>query len=73
MHEFLIHCSFKQYSMALKFDLLIQCYAILILRYAAWRRTMIVLCGIAQDLHTNSIQKKKSRAMPHSSGSTHFC
>jgi hypothetical protein len=27
-------CSFKQYSMALKFDLLIQRYAILIQRYA---------------------------------------
>jgi hypothetical protein len=35
MNEFLIECSFKQYSMALKFDLLIQHYAILILRYAA--------------------------------------
>jgi hypothetical protein len=29
MNEFLIDCSFKQYSMALKFDLLIQRYAIL--------------------------------------------
>jgi hypothetical protein len=35
MNEFLIHRSFKQYSMALKFDFLIQRYAILILRYAA--------------------------------------
>jgi hypothetical protein len=35
MNEFLIDCSFKQYSMALKFDLSIQRYAILILRYAA--------------------------------------
>jgi hypothetical protein len=35
MNEFLIDCSFKQYSMALKFDLLIQRYAILILRFAA--------------------------------------
>jgi hypothetical protein len=35
MNEFLIDCSFKQYSMALKFDLLIQRYGILILRYAA--------------------------------------
>jgi hypothetical protein len=35
MDEFLIDCSFKQYSMALKFDLLIQRFAILILRYAA--------------------------------------
>jgi hypothetical protein len=35
MNEFLIDCSFKQYSMALKFDLLIQRYAILIQRYAA--------------------------------------
>jgi hypothetical protein len=35
MNEFLIDCSFKQYSMALKFDLLIQRYAILIPRYAA--------------------------------------
>jgi hypothetical protein len=35
MNEFLIDCSFKQYSMALKFDLLIPRYAILILRYAA--------------------------------------
>jgi hypothetical protein len=35
MNEFLIDCSFKHYSMALKFDLLIQRYAILIPRYAA--------------------------------------
>jgi hypothetical protein len=35
MNEFLIDCSFKQYCMALKFDLLIQRYVILILRYAA--------------------------------------
>jgi hypothetical protein len=35
MNEFLIDCSFKQYSMALKLDLLIQRYAILIPRYAA--------------------------------------
>jgi hypothetical protein len=35
MKEFLIDCSFKQYSMVLKIDLLIQRYAILILRYAA--------------------------------------
>jgi hypothetical protein len=35
MNEFLIGCSVQQYSMALKFDLLIQRYAILILRYAA--------------------------------------
>jgi hypothetical protein len=39
MNEFLIDCSFKQYSMALKFDLLIQRYAILrgimVQRYAA--------------------------------------
>jgi hypothetical protein len=35
MNEFLIDCSFKQYRMALKFDLLIQRYAILIPRYAA--------------------------------------
>jgi hypothetical protein len=35
MNEFFTDCSFKQYSMALKFDLLIQRYAILILRYAA--------------------------------------
>jgi hypothetical protein len=35
MNECLIDCSFKQYSMALKFDLFIQRYAILILRYAA--------------------------------------
>jgi hypothetical protein len=35
MNEFLIDCSFKQYSMALKVDLLIQRYAISILRYAA--------------------------------------
>jgi hypothetical protein len=35
MKKFLIDCSFKQYSMAQKFDLLIQRYAILILRYAA--------------------------------------
>jgi hypothetical protein len=41
MHEFLIDCSFKQYSMALQFDLLIQCYAILILRYAACRGIMV--------------------------------
>jgi hypothetical protein len=30
MNKFLIDCSFKQYSMVLKFDLLIQRYAILI-------------------------------------------
>jgi hypothetical protein len=30
MNEFLIDCYFKQYSMALKFDLLIQRYPILI-------------------------------------------
>jgi hypothetical protein len=41
MNDFVIDC-----SLALKFDLLIQRYAILILRYAA-----------AQDLHTNSILK----------------
>jgi hypothetical protein len=35
MNEFLTDCSFKQCSMALKFDLLIQRYAILIPRYAA--------------------------------------
>jgi hypothetical protein len=35
MNEFLIGCSFKQYSMGLKFDLLIQRDAILIPRYAA--------------------------------------
>jgi hypothetical protein len=35
MNEFLIDCSFKQYSMELKLDLLIQRYAILILRYAS--------------------------------------
>jgi hypothetical protein len=35
MNEFLMGCFFKQYSMALKFGLLIQRYAILILRYAA--------------------------------------
>jgi hypothetical protein len=37
----LIDCSFKQYSIALKFDLLIQRYAILILRYAALRGIMV--------------------------------
>jgi hypothetical protein len=42
MNEFLIDCSFnKQYSMALKFDLLIQRYAILILRYATYRGIMV--------------------------------
>jgi hypothetical protein len=35
MNEFVIDCSFKQYSMALKFDFLIQRHAILIPRYAA--------------------------------------
>jgi hypothetical protein len=35
MNKFLTDCSFKSYSMASKFDLLIQRYAILILRYAA--------------------------------------
>jgi hypothetical protein len=35
MNAFLIDCAFEQYSMALKFDLMIQRYAILILRYAA--------------------------------------
>jgi hypothetical protein len=35
MNEFLMDCSFTQHSMALKFYLLIQRYAILILRYAA--------------------------------------
>jgi hypothetical protein len=35
MSKFLIDCSFKQYSMALKLDLLIQHFAILILHYAA--------------------------------------
>jgi hypothetical protein len=35
MNKFLIDCSFKQYSMAIKFDLLIQRYATLILGYAA--------------------------------------
>jgi hypothetical protein len=35
MNEFLIECSFKQYSETLKFDLVIQRYAILIPRYAA--------------------------------------
>jgi hypothetical protein len=41
MNEFLIDCSFKQYSMAIKFDLLIQRYAIWILRYAAMRGIMV--------------------------------
>jgi hypothetical protein len=43
MNEFLIDCSFKQYSMALKFDLLIQRYryAILSLLYAAKREIMV--------------------------------
>jgi hypothetical protein len=41
MNEFLIDYSFKQYSMALKFELLIQRYAILILRYAAQRSIYI--------------------------------
>jgi hypothetical protein len=67
MNEFLIHCSFKQYSMALKFDLLIQRYAILILHHARDHGPALcdiaqghgpALCGIAQDLHTNFIQKK---------------
>jgi hypothetical protein len=40
MKEFLIDCSFKSYSMASKFDRLIQRYAILIPRYAAYRRIM---------------------------------
>jgi hypothetical protein len=44
MNEFLIDCSFKQYSMALKFDLLIQRYAILIPRDHG-----LALCGIARD------------------------
>jgi hypothetical protein len=35
MNDFLINCSFTPYSMASKFDLLIQRYAILIPRYAA--------------------------------------
>jgi hypothetical protein len=35
MNKFLIYCFFEQYSMALKFDLLIQRMAILIVRYAA--------------------------------------
>jgi hypothetical protein len=73
MNKFLIDCSFKQYSMALKFNLLVQRYAILILRALCGiaRDHGPALCGIAQDLHTNSIQKK-SRAMRHSAGSTHF-
>jgi hypothetical protein len=39
MNDFLIDCSFKQFSMALKFDLLIQRYryTILILHYATKR------------------------------------
>jgi hypothetical protein len=41
IHEFLIDCSFKQYSIALKFDLLIQRYAILILRYSALSGIMV--------------------------------
>jgi hypothetical protein len=41
MNEFLIDRSFKQYSMALKFDLLIQRYAIMIPRYAAKRGIMV--------------------------------
>jgi hypothetical protein len=62
MNEFLIDCSFKKYSMALKFDLLIQRYAILIPRgnfllkrfvliprYAAKCGTSPALCGIARD------------------------
>jgi hypothetical protein len=71
MNEFLIDCSFKQCCMALKFDLLIQRYAILIPCYALCRYSADhgpALCGIAQDLHTNSIQKT-SRAMRHSAGS----
>jgi hypothetical protein len=35
MDEFWIDCSYKQYSMSLKFDLLIQRYANLNPRYAA--------------------------------------
>jgi hypothetical protein len=41
MNKFLIDCFFKQYSMVLKFDLLIQRYAILILRYAALHGIMV--------------------------------
>jgi hypothetical protein len=48
MNKFLMDCSFKQYSMAPKFDfliqryaILIQRYAILIPRYAAWRRIIV--------------------------------
>jgi hypothetical protein len=69
MNEFLIECSLKQYSMALKFDLLIQRYAILIPRYAPLRRIYIqilykkhsALCGIARDQHicVNSLANSK--------------
>jgi hypothetical protein len=40
MNEFLIDYFFKQYSMALKIGLLIQRYAILILRFGAYRGIM---------------------------------
>jgi hypothetical protein len=47
MNESLIDCSFKSYSMASKSDRLIQRYAILIPRYAAYQGP--ALCGIARD------------------------
>jgi hypothetical protein len=48
MNEFLIECSFKSYNMAPKFDPMIP-------RYAPDHSP--ALWGIAQDLHTDSIQK----------------
>jgi hypothetical protein len=59
MNKFLIDCSFKSYSMAPKFDQLIQRYVILIPRYAAycragsWSRAMPHSGG------------SRSSAMPH--------
>jgi hypothetical protein len=69
MNEFLIACSFKQYSMALKFDLFgpALCHFDPALCGIAHDHGPALcgiaqdhgpaLCGIAQDLHTNSIQK----------------
>jgi hypothetical protein len=41
MNDFLIECSFKSNNMAPNFDPMIPRYAILILRYAAYRRIMV--------------------------------
>jgi hypothetical protein len=60
MNEFLIDCPFKQYSMALKFDLLIHCYAIFLSRAmwhsaGSWSRAMRHSVGLTYKFYTKNL------------------